>query len=205
MKYIEQFKEEREPINGVGNIMRSRVYEELDVPSFTDRTRASLKIQEGCNNFCTFCIIPYAATNQGFGGAGSGDFGGFGDIFDMFFGGGGGRRNPNAPRQGADLQYTMTVEFKEAVFGKDTEIEIPREENCTTCDGSGAKPGTKPETCSHCQGSGQMSVEQNTPFGRVVNRRVCHHCEKKQRMILQMRTPDKLTQGKLSSNCKWLI
>ena len=58
--YIEQFKEEREPINGVGNIMKSRVYEELDVPEFTDRTRASLKIQEGCNNFCTFCIIPWA-------------------------------------------------------------------------------------------------------------------------------------------------
>jgi molecular chaperone DnaJ len=115
--------------------------------------------------------------NQGFGG-GAGDFGGgFGDIFDMFFGGGGGRRNPNAPRQGADLQYTMTLDFKEAVFGKDTEIEIPREETCQTCTGSGAKPGTKPETCSHCGGSGQLNVEQNTPFGRVVNRRVCHHCE----------------------------
>ncbi|MFS0780859.1 tRNA (N(6)-L-threonylcarbamoyladenosine(37)-C(2))-methylthiotransferase MtaB [Bacillus sp. 1P06AnD] len=58
--YIEQFKKERQPINGVGNIMKSRVYEELDVPAFTDRTRASLKIQEGCNNFCTFCIIPWA-------------------------------------------------------------------------------------------------------------------------------------------------
>ncbi|WP_026689192.1 tRNA (N(6)-L-threonylcarbamoyladenosine(37)-C(2))-methylthiotransferase MtaB [Alteribacter aurantiacus] len=58
--YIEQFREEREPINGVGNIMKTRVYEELDVPAFTDRTRASLKIQEGCNNFCTFCIIPWA-------------------------------------------------------------------------------------------------------------------------------------------------
>ncbi|TVP85024.1 MAG: tRNA (N(6)-L-threonylcarbamoyladenosine(37)-C(2))-methylthiotransferase MtaB [Alkalicoccus sp.] len=58
--YIEQFQQEREPINGVGNIMKTRVYEELDVPSFTDRTRASLKIQEGCNNFCTFCIIPWA-------------------------------------------------------------------------------------------------------------------------------------------------
>ncbi|MFS0786269.1 tRNA (N(6)-L-threonylcarbamoyladenosine(37)-C(2))-methylthiotransferase MtaB [Shouchella sp. 1P09AA] len=58
--YIEQFKQERQPINGVGNIMKTRVYEELDVPSFTDRTRASLKIQEGCNNFCTFCIIPWA-------------------------------------------------------------------------------------------------------------------------------------------------
>ncbi|GAF22969.1 chaperone protein DnaJ [Bacillus sp. JCM 19047] len=122
--------------------------------------------------------------NQGFGGAGAGDFGGFSDIFDMFFGGqGGGRRNPNAPRQGNDLQYTMTLEFKEAVFGKETEIEIPREENCETCDGSGAKPGTKPETCSHCKGSGQLNVEQNTPFGRVVNRRVCNHCEGTGKMI----------------------
>lgn len=60
LDYIEQYKIEREPINGVGNIMKTRVYEELDVPSFTDRTRASLKIQEGCNNFCTFCIIPWA-------------------------------------------------------------------------------------------------------------------------------------------------
>jgi len=60
LDYIEQFKKERQPINGVGNIMKARVYEELDVPAFTDRTRASLKIQEGCNNFCTFCIIPWA-------------------------------------------------------------------------------------------------------------------------------------------------
>ncbi|MER2237334.1 MAG: tRNA (N(6)-L-threonylcarbamoyladenosine(37)-C(2))-methylthiotransferase MtaB, partial [Psychrobacillus sp.] len=58
--YIEQYKMERKPINAVGNIMKNRVYEELDVPAFTDRTRASLKIQEGCNNFCTFCIIPWA-------------------------------------------------------------------------------------------------------------------------------------------------
>ncbi len=60
LDYIEQFKQERQPINAVGNIMKNRVYEELDVPAFTDRTRASLKIQEGCNNFCTFCIIPWA-------------------------------------------------------------------------------------------------------------------------------------------------
>ena len=60
LDYIEQFKKERQPINGVGNIMKTRVYEELDVPAGTDRTRASLKIQEGCNNFCTFCIIPWA-------------------------------------------------------------------------------------------------------------------------------------------------
>ncbi|ALC81675.1 MULTISPECIES: tRNA (N(6)-L-threonylcarbamoyladenosine(37)-C(2))-methylthiotransferase MtaB [Bacillus] len=60
LDYIKQYREERQPINGVTNIMRTRVYEELEVPAFTDRTRASLKIQEGCNNFCTFCIIPWA-------------------------------------------------------------------------------------------------------------------------------------------------
>ncbi|MFC0188130.1 molecular chaperone DnaJ [Fictibacillus aquaticus] len=120
--------------------------------------------------------------NQGFGGGG--DFGGFGDIFDMFFGGGGGRsRNPNAPRQGNDLQYSMRLSFEEAVFGKETEIQIPKEEDCGTCHGSGAKPGTKPDTCSHCGGSGQLNVEQNTPFGRIVNRRVCQYCSGKGKII----------------------
>jgi threonylcarbamoyladenosine tRNA methylthiotransferase MtaB len=57
---IAEYRAERQPINAVRNIMKNRVYEELDVPAFTDRTRASLKIQEGCNNFCTFCIIPWA-------------------------------------------------------------------------------------------------------------------------------------------------
>lgn len=60
LDYIEQYRKERQPINAVHNIMKNRVFEELDVPYFTDRTRASLKIQEGCNNFCTFCIIPWA-------------------------------------------------------------------------------------------------------------------------------------------------
>ncbi|MBO8164121.1 MAG: tRNA (N(6)-L-threonylcarbamoyladenosine(37)-C(2))-methylthiotransferase MtaB [Brevibacillus sp.] len=60
IEYVEQIRAERQPINAVGNIMKAREFEELDVPSFTDRTRASLKIQEGCNNFCTFCIIPWA-------------------------------------------------------------------------------------------------------------------------------------------------
>lgn len=120
----------------------------------------------------------HAAGNQGFGGfGGAQDFGGFGDIFDMFFGGGGGRRrDPNAPQQGADLQYTLILDFEEAIFGKETDITIPKDEECGTCHGSGSKPGTKPETCSHCHGSGQLNTEQNTPFGRVVNRRACHYC-----------------------------
>ncbi|MBA3925228.1 molecular chaperone DnaJ [Listeria sp. FSL L7-1582] len=123
--------------------------------------------------------------NQGFGGGGSyggggfggQGFGGFEDIFDTFFGGGGSaRQDPNAPRQGSDLQYRMQLKFKEAIFGKDAEIEIPREESCDTCDGSGAKPGTHPEKCSHCGGKGSMNVEQNTPFGRIVNKRTCQYC-----------------------------
>jgi len=115
-------------------------------------------------------------SGQGFSGFGAGDFsGGFGDIFDMFFGGGS-RQDPNAPRQGADLQYTMTLEFEEAIFGKETEITIPKEESCSSCNGSGAKPGTKVNTCSHCHGTGQLNIEQATPFGKIVNRRVCNHC-----------------------------
>lgn len=113
--------------------------------------------------------------NQGFGGQDFGGFGGFEDIFSTFFGGGR-RRDPNAPRQGADLQYTMTISFEDAVFGKETDIQIPKEETCETCDGTGAKPGTKPETCSHCHGTGELNIEQNTPFGRIVNRRTCPYC-----------------------------
>lgn len=126
----------------------------------------------------------HAGTQQGQGGfGGAQDFGGgFGDIFDMFFGGGG-RGNPNAPRQGADLQYTMTLNFEEAVFGKETEIRIPQEETCGTCRGNGAKQGTKPETCSVCKGTGQQEQVQDTPFGRVVNRRVCMQCSGTGQMV----------------------
>ena len=60
LDYVKQYQEERRPINAVQNIMKNRVYEEMTVPYFTDRHRATLKIQEGCNNFCTFCIIPWA-------------------------------------------------------------------------------------------------------------------------------------------------
>lgn len=58
--YVEQVRQEQHPYQVVGNILKTREFEELDVPYFEERTRASLKIQDGCNNFCTFCIIPYA-------------------------------------------------------------------------------------------------------------------------------------------------
>ncbi|MGX7092276.1 molecular chaperone DnaJ [Hutsoniella sourekii] len=118
----------------------------------------------------------------GFGGFGggfeSGGFGGFEDIFESFFtGGGGGRRNPNAPRKGADLQYQVTLTFEEAIFGKETTLSYQREEECHTCHGSGAKPGTEPVTCSKCHGRGVVQVEQNTPFGRVMTQATCDQCQ----------------------------
>lgn len=116
--------------------------------------------------------------NQGFGGGFGGAEGfGFDDIFSTFFGGGTRRRDPNAPRKGDDLQYSMNIDFLDAVFGQETEVEIPKDETCGTCDGSGAKPGTSKKTCSYCEGTGQLNVAQDTPFGRMVNRRACHHCE----------------------------
>lgn len=112
----------------------------------------------------------------GFGGFGGSGFGGFEDIFSSFFGGGGRRSDPNAPRKGDDLQYRMNISFEDAVFGKQTEIEIPKDETCDTCNGSGAKPGTSATTCTTCSGSGQVNQTVETPFGRMVNRRTCSTC-----------------------------
>lgn len=118
--------------------------------------------------------------NNGYGGFGgdAGDFSGFGDIFDIFFGGGSGdgRSRRNSPRQGADLKTQMEITFEEAAFGVEREIVVPRLETCQECGGSGAEPGTKPETCSMCKGSGQIRVGQKTPFGVFQTVKTCHNC-----------------------------
>lgn len=117
-----------------------------------------------------------------FGGAGAGfgdfDFGGIGDIFETFFGGGFGRssRSRTGPQKGADIKYSMQLTFEEAAFGVEKEISINRHENCSTCGGSGAKPGTSPETCKHCNGTGQVQYRQSTPFGQFVNVKTCDVC-----------------------------
>ena len=120
----------------------------------------------------------------GFGGGGSGGFGGFEDIFSSFFGGGGRRQDPNAPRKGDDLQFRMNITFEEAVFGKETEIEIPKEETCEPCNGTGAKPGTQPQTCSQCNGAGQVNQAVDTPFGRMMNKRSCPSCRGQGKIIV---------------------
>jgi len=114
--------------------------------------------------------------NGGFGGGDFGGFGGFEDIFSSFFGGGA-RRDPNAPQKGNDLQYQMTVDFEDAVFGAERDITVKKEVECDVCDGSGAEPGSSVTTCPTCKGRGQVGVEQNTPFGRIRTERACPDCQ----------------------------
>lgn len=128
------------------------------------------------------------ASGNPFGGGYSqgGDYGGFGDfgdIFSQFFGGGSRAANPNAPRQGEDLQYRMDLKFEEAIFGKETKITYSRNATCHTCDGSGAKPGTSPVTCPKCQGTGFVEVEQQSPLGRIRSRQACDRCGGKGKII----------------------
>ncbi|NLZ38982.1 MAG: molecular chaperone DnaJ [Firmicutes bacterium] len=125
------------------------------------------------------------AAEEGFGagGFGQGDFSGFGgfeDIFDQFFGGfggmGGQTRRPTGPQRGKDLRYDLEITLEDAAFGLETKIRVPRSETCNTCGGSGAKPGTSPETCTYCQGTGQQQVARNTAFGRFVSVKTCEAC-----------------------------
>lgn len=126
---------------------------------------------------------PNVGAGQGFGGFGGqqgyGDFAGgdFGDIFSQFFGGGGRRQaDPTAPRQGRDLQYSMTLDFMDAIFGKTTTIKYERDAQCDICKGSGAKPGKSPETCSRCHGSGVILTVRRTPLGNIQTQTTCPEC-----------------------------
>ena len=126
----------------------------------------------------------------GAGGSGFGGFGGFEDIFDMFtgggFGGGSSRgRSQNAPQRGSDLQYNLTLTFEEAAFGCRKEFKFQRSAVCDACAGTGAKPGTQPQTCPTCHGSGQQRVTMNSPFGQVQTMRTCPTCGGKGKIIHQ--------------------
>jgi molecular chaperone DnaJ len=110
---------------------------------------------------------------RGFGFGGGGGRGGGESIFDMFFGGGGRSRGP---ARGRDLRYDVQITLEQAAAGLESTIEVPRTENCSTCRGSGAKPGTSPTVCSNCHGSGQITRAQNTPFGQMVSSSACPKC-----------------------------
>lgn len=128
--------------------------------------------------------------NYGAGAAGGGSpFGqdiDLGDIFSSFFGGGfgGGRRqNPNAPRRGADTEAVLTISFEEAAKGCTKKVTYQNIDTCKECGGSGAQKGTSPKTCPTCNGTGQVHINQRTPFGVMQTSRTCDRCSGSGRII----------------------
>ncbi len=108
------------------------------------------------------------------------DFSDFADIFGDLFGFGGfgrtSRRSRTAPRRGADLAYRLDLSFEEAIFGVEKEIEITRDELCSTCSGSGAEPGTNPVRCATCNGTGEVRQVRQTLLGSMVQVATCPTC-----------------------------
>ena len=127
----------------------------------------------------------HATFDQGEGGgAGGFDFSGmdmgdiFGDLFGDFFGGGStrSRRANNGPMKGANIRTSVRITFEEACFGTEKELELTLKDECTTCHGTGAKPGTTPETCPKCGGKGQVVYTQKSLLGMVRNVQSCPDC-----------------------------
>ncbi len=140
---------------------------------------------------------------QGFGGAGQNgyysystsgfdgfDMGDLGDIFSSFFGSGFGTsgrtsKGRSGPTKGADLRYDIEISFEDAFLGVEKEISFNREETCSTCNGTGAKPGTKVQTCSMCGGTGQIKQVQTTILGQMQTTRTCTACHGEGKIITE--------------------
>ncbi len=116
------------------------------------------------------------------GGAGGFDFSGmdmgdiFGDLFGDLFGGGRSRRSSNGPMKGQNIRTAVRITFEEACFGTEKELDLNLKEECATCHGTGAKPGTSTTTCSKCGGKGQVVYTQQSLFGMVRNVQACPDC-----------------------------
>ncbi|HEY55788.1 MAG TPA: molecular chaperone DnaJ [Dehalococcoidia bacterium] len=110
------------------------------------------------------------------------DFGGFGDVIDAFFGGTT-TASRRTPRRGADLSYLTVITLEEAARGCEREIAITRTENCSSCQGTGCRPGSKPVRCSNCNGSGQVRRVHQSLFGRFAHTAICDKCHGEGRII----------------------
>ena len=152
----------------------------------------------------------HAAFEQGGAGAGgfdgfnfSGDMGDiFGDIFGDLFGGGARRRGgSNGPMQGANVRTSVRISFEEAISGCEKEIELTLKDECPKCHGTGAKPGTSPQTCSKCGGKGQVIFTQQSLFGTVQNVQTCPECHGTGK-IVKDKCPDCYGTGYISNKKK---
>ena len=120
----------------------------------------------------------------GFSGSDFGGFGDFGDIFGSFFGGGQTRRQSTGPRKGNDRFMQMRIDFMDAIFGKNEELTIEVDEQCSECLGSGAKSKSDVQSCPRCGGTGQIQSQQRTAFGVFMSNSVCPDCQGTGKKIL---------------------
>lgn len=149
------------------------------------------------------------AAFDGSGGASAGgfnfDFGGmgdmFGDIFGDIFGGGRTRSANNGPQRGSNIRTSVRITFEEAVFGCEKELELTLKDECQTCHGTGAKPGTSPVQCTKCGGKGQIVYTQQSLFGMVRNVQTCPDCNGKGTVVKE-KCPDCYGTGYKSSRKK---
>ena len=149
----------------------------------------------------------HAAFDGTGGGAGGFDFSGmdmgdiFGDLFGDFFGGGSRRRTNDGPMKGSNLRTSVRNTFEEAIFGCEKEIEMVLKDECHTCHGTGAKPGTTPETCPKCGGKGKVVFTQQSFFGTVQNVQTCPDCGGSGK-IIKDKCPDCRGTGYIASKKK---
>lgn len=146
------------------------------------------------------------ANYGGFDGfSGFGDFSDLGDIFSSFFGGGSGfssrASKRNGPQKGADLRMQVEISFEDSFFGVEKEVTLYKHEVCTTCKGSGAKPGTSVETCKTCNGTGQVKQVQSTILGQFQTVKTCPHCNGEGKVIKEY-CPDCRGKGKIRKSKK---
>lgn len=149
----------------------------------------------------------HAAFDGTGGGADGFDFSGmdmgdiFGDLFGDFFGGGSRRRTNDGPMKGSNLRTSVRITFEEAIFGCEKEIEMVLKDECHTCHGTGAKPGTTPETCPKCGGKGKVVFTQQSFFGTVQNVQTCPDCGGSGK-IIKDKCPDCRGTGYIASKKK---
>ena len=149
----------------------------------------------------------HAAFDGTGGGAGGFDFSGmdmgdiFGDLFGDFFGGGSRRRTNDGPMKGSNLRTSVRITFEEAIFGCEKEIEMVLKDECHTCHGTGAKPGTTPEICPKCGGKGKVVFTQQSFFGTVQNVQTCPDCGGSGK-IIKDKCPDCRGTGYIASKKK---
>lgn len=174
----EKFKEAAEAYGVLSDPDKKAKYDQFGHAAFEQGAGSGYENMDFSDIFSSFGDI--------FGG-----LGGFGDIF-----GGGRRSNPNAPRQGRDIQSRLNISFREAVFGTKQKVEVWVYDTCPTCNGNMAKPGSPIETCSTCHGSGVQTVQVQSLFGPAMSQRTCSNCGGSGKYIKE-RCPECSGSGKI--------